>query len=350
MKIFSVEQIRRLDSYTIEHEPIPSIELMERAARTFVRWFAKKFPVSHFNKIVVVCGPGNNGGDGLAIARMLSREFYAVQAYLLRIGKELSDDCHANLKTLKKYRTCPLEEIGKDDPLPDIPPGCVLIDAIFGSGLSRPVEGWTAKLIAHLNSLSVTRVSVDTPSGMFADKPTVGISIQSDFTFTFELPKLAFLFPENSERVGEWTAESIGLSAEFIRQEPVNQHFVNAAVVKPLLKKRRKFDHKGTFGHALLAVGSLGKMGAAVLAARACLRSGAGLATVHVPRCGCEILQTAIPEAMVSLDENEAVVSAFPEDFSTYKAIGAGCGWGTNQLTVKALEHLLETAEAPLVL
>lgn len=349
MKIFNIEQTRQLDQYTIKHEPIPSIELMERASRVFCQWFVKKFPDKH-RKIFVFSGPGNNGGDGLAIARMLSRDFYEVKAFLVHLGNKLSDDCAANFKTLKKYRFCPFAEMEENSAMPTLPKNCIVIDAIFGSGLNRPVKGLGARLIKHLNSLEATRVSVDIPSGMFADRPTPGISVQADFTFSFEMPKLGFFFGENSDRVGAWTYQSIGLHPAFIEEQTTPWYIVDRPLVTATLHQRKKFDHKGVFGHALLVAGGYGKVGAAILAAKACLRSGAGLVTVHAPKCAYEILQIAFPEAMVNVDNHEFIVSDVQEDLSNYKAIGIGCGIGTDELTAKSLANLLKRMETPAVL
>lgn len=349
MKIFSVEQIRRLDQYTIQHEPIPSIELMERASRTFFNWFVKNFPDRN-RKIFVFAGSGNNGGDGLTIARMLSRDYYEVKVFLLRIGDSMSEDCAANFKNLKKYHYCPFAVIEEDGAVPVLPEGCIVIDAIFGSGLTRPVKGYWAELIEYLNRQPVTRVAVDIPSGMFADQPTEGVSIRADFTFSFEMPKLGFLFPENLERVGAWSFASIGLHPGFILQEETPWRLIDRALVKPLVRRRKKYDHKGTFGHALLVAGGFGRVGAAILAARSCLRSGAGLVTVHAPKCAYEILQIAIPEAMVSVDGHQYAVTHVHEQLPKYKAVGIGCGLGTNDLTACALANLLEDATQPVVL
>lgn len=349
MKIFTVDQIRRLDKYTIEQEPVPSIELMERASRTFSQWFEKEFPDKH-RKVFVFSGPGNNGGDGLAIARMLSRDYYDVKAFLLRIGDSLSEDCASNYKNLRKYRSCPFEEIPENGKMPKLPGDAVIIDAIFGSGLSREIKGYWAEFIEYLNEQPATRVSVDIPSGMFADQPTTGVSVLADFTFSFEMPKLGFFFPENQHRVGSWSYASIGLHPGFIEKEETPWHLLNRSMIKPMVRSRKKYDHKGTFGHALLVAGSYGKIGAAILATRACLRSGAGLVTVHSPKCGYEILQIAIPEAMVSVDEDPHTVTNVYETLEKYKAVAIGCGIGTSDPTAEALAGLLEAANQPLVL
>lgn len=349
MKIFSVEQIRNLDQYTIEHEPIPSIDLMERASRTFVQWFSEQFP-DRKKQVFVFCGPGNNGGDGLAIARMLSQDHYEVKTFLLRIGNQLSPDCQANLDRIRQERCCTVEEFKRGNAFPVMHEGSVLIDAIFGSGLSRPIVGFWEKFVQHLNHQRVVRVSVDIPSGMFADQPTQGTSILADRTFSFEMPKLGFIFPENAERVGEWQFGSIGLHPDFIQKEPTPWHLLDDNLAKVLLRPRKKYDHKGTFGHALLVVGSYGKMGAAILASRGALRAGAGLMTVHVPQCGYDILQIANPEAMVMVDEEAHSISKISADLSSYTAFGIGCGIGNNYLTVSMLGVFLESVTLPVVL
>jgi NAD(P)H-hydrate epimerase len=349
MKIFTVEQIRRLDEFTIENEPVASIDLMERAARAFTDWYVEKFQDSD-RKVYVFCGPGNNGGDGLAIARLLHWMFYEVTVYPLLIGNNTSEDFDKNLGRLKWERACTVVEIETEAPLPSLLPGSMVIDAIFGSGLSRPVEGYWARFIEYLNASPVTRVSVDIPSGMFADKPTTGACIHADYTFSFEMPKLGFLFPENQNYVGEWTFGSIELHPGFIGKEPTPWFFTEKTSVSHLVKKRKKHDHKGTYGHALLVMGSYGKLGAAVLAARACLRSGVGLLTLCVPRCGYQVLQTVVPEAMIFTSDDDHAITTLGEDLSKYEAIGAGCGIGTAGQTVAALEALLELAGKPLVL
>ncbi|MEZ4961293.1 MAG: NAD(P)H-hydrate dehydratase [Saprospiraceae bacterium] len=349
MKIFTVEQIRQLDAFTIENEPVLSIDLMERAARTFSDWFVARFP-DRKQKVFVLCGPGNNGGDGLAAARMLGHDFYEVKVFLLKIGSSLSGDCAANLDRLKKDRSCEIINIEEGDPMPAFPENCILVDAIFGSGLSRPLRGYWESFIQHLNNQPVTRVAIDIPSGMFADQPTLGASIRADFTFSFEMPKLGFVFPENGERVGEWAFGSIGLHRGFIQQEKTPWHLVDGQTVKAIYRPRSKYGHKGTYGHVLLVAGSYGKIGAAVLSAKAVLRSGAGLLTVHLPKCGYEILQTAVPEAMVSVDQHESIITEIGEDLTQYKTIGIGCGCGTDTLTEKALAYILENAPYPIVL
>jgi NAD(P)H-hydrate epimerase len=349
MKIFSVEQIRQLDQYTIEHEPISSLDLMERAARALYNWFVAQFPDRNA-KICIFCGPGNNGGDGLALARMLGHDFYDIQVYLLKIGQSQSPDFTANLDRLKNSRTGKILEIYEQGGFPNIPANAIIVDAIFGSGLSRPLQGFWADFIAYLNHQACTRVAIDIPSGMFADQPTTGMAVRADFTFSFEMPKLGFLFPENGQYVGTWVVGSIGLSRDFMQREASTWHIVDGSRVKNIYRPRPKFAHKGTFGHALLIMGSYGKVGAALLAAKAALRSGAGLLSVHPPKCAYPILQSAVPEAMLSVDPHDAIVTEIGEDLSNYQSIGMGCGIGTDTLTARALEYVLDHATCPLVL
>lgn len=348
MKILTAEQIRQLDAYTIKNEPVDSIDLMERAALTFTYWFTEQFP-DVARPIHVFCGPGNNGGDGLAIARMLHQRFYDVTVYRCRIGSNTSEDFDINLGRLPAHGGVPVQDIKKGGKLPELPRGAILIDGIFGSGLNRPVEGYWADLLEHLNAQPATRVAIDIPSGLFADSPTAGAVFHADFTFSFEMPKFAFFFPENQQRVGQWAARSIGLHPKAMEETPTPYFFVDEAFVKPLFRRRNKYGHKGTYGHALLLLGSYGKMGAAVLASRACLRAGAGLVSVRVPRCGYDILQIAIPEVMVSADRHQYLLSLIP-DLEGYAAIGVGCGLGQKKVTRKALLDLLKKADQPLVI
>lgn len=349
MKIFNTEQIRRLDQATIQEKGITSIALMEQASRAFCQWFTEQFP-NRNSKIYVLCGTGNNGGDGLAISRLLAGDFYEVFPFQLQFGTTKSPDNLENLKRLELASAKKMVEINEGESFPTIPAGAVIIDAVFGSGLSRPVTGYWADFFQHINQLDATRVAVDIPSGMFADSPTTGVSIHADWTFSFEMPKLGFFFAENQHRVGQWAFGSIGLSEGFIENEPTNIHLLDEKTVKPLLRQRHRHDHKGSFGHALLVAGSYGKIGAAILAARACLRSGAGLVTVHAPKCGYEILQIAIPEAMVSVDEHQFAITDLQEDLGKFKVIGVGCGVGTNELTAHSLADLLRRTNVPLVL
>lgn len=345
MKILSAEQTRALDAYTIAHEPIASLDLMERAAQTFTEWFIRQF-ANIDRPVVVFCGPGNNGGDGLAIARLLHRRFYNVEVFACQIGANTSEDFRANLERLPELE---LHKITAGATLPEWPVDAIVVDALFGSGLNRPVEGYWGKLIDHINTNASLIISVDIPSGVFADQLTTSPTIKAHHTLSFEMPKYAFLFPENQDAVGQWTFKSIGLSPAFIAQTESPYFFITPKMISQRLKTRKKHDHKGVFGHALLIAGSKGKMGAAVLAARACLRSGVGLVTVHIPECGYEILQASTPEAMISLDKSATHFTA-PPALGSYKSIGIGCGLAQTAEVAAGLRQLLSQSGQPLVL
>ena len=349
MKILTPAQIRALDAYTIANEPIKSIDLMERAANAFVSWFIQQFPDTERTPIKVFCGSGNNGGDGLAIARLLNRKHYQVSVYICAIGHQQNPDFSKNLKRLPSRRGLPAFTIEEGADMMELESNAILIDAIFGSGLNRPISGYWEKLIGHINHLSNRVVAVDIPSGLFAEKHTEDMAIHADYTLSFEVAKRAFFFPENHRKVGKTFIQPIGLDQAFIQQTKTNNYLVTKKIIKSILKKKQKFDHKGTYGHALLITGSLGKIGAAVLATKACLRSGAGLVTTHSPKCGYTILQISCPEAMASIDKADNYVSGFPA-LSAYKAVGIGCGIDQKKETQIALFEILKKATQPLVL
>jgi ADP-dependent NAD(P)H-hydrate dehydratase / NAD(P)H-hydrate epimerase len=348
MKIFTADQIRQLDQYTINNEPISSRNLMERAASTFTDWFAQRFSdLSH--PVHIFCGIGNNGGDGLVAARLLTYLGYELTVYPCWISDKTSPDFDTNFNRLPKRDTVEVIGIREGDGLPVLPEGGIIVDAIFGSGLNRPVEGYWAELLRHLNAQPCLRVAIDIPSGMFADKPTDGISFEAGYTFSFEFPKLGFLFPENDRRVGQWAVRSIGLHPEAIQQTETAYELVDEATAKALLRPRGKYSHKGTYGHALLFMGGYGKMGAAILAGKAALRAGLGLLSMHVPQRGYEILQISLPEAMASVDQHKYHLTEIP-DLAPYNAIGMGCGLGQNENTQTAVRGLLQQAPVPLVI
>ncbi len=341
MKILSIEDTRALDEYTIKNEPIASIDLMERASMSFCEWFIANVLA---NDVIVFCGTGNNGGDGLAIARILQSKGYQVEVYLIGEVEKGSPDFQLNWERLAQK-----PEV-LDDKLPDIKADAVIIDAIFGSGLSRPVTGHYALLIDYLNSKQNTVISVDMPSGLFADRVSEGQSIiKANATVTFQLPKLAFMFPENYQFVGEWTAVDIGLSEKFIKSKATKYYYQDNNNITPLIHPLSKFSHKGSNGHGLIIAGSYGKMGAAILASKAALRTGIGLLSIHVPSSGNDIMQTSVPEAMTIADVNEEHISEVL-DIEKYSAIGVGPGLGKHVSTTKALSELLSNMSQPLVI
>ncbi len=346
MKILSAEETRKADAFTIENEPVKSIDLMERAAKAFVKIFIKKYSPAH--PVLVVCGTGNNGGDGMAVSRILIKKGYKVGTVALNYKKgKGSDDFITNNKRLSKL--IKIKAIKRSDDMPPISPDHVVIDAIFGSGLSRPVEGLYAEIIGIINQSSSRIVSIDIASGLFADQPvTEGAIIEPELTITFQMPKVAFFIPENEKYTGQFIVADIGLDKNFINACEDSNFFTDKEALTGKMLSRNAFSHKGNFGKALLISGGKGKMGAAVLGARACLRSGAGLVTVHVPACGYEIIQSAIPEAMASVDQNMDCITDVP-GIESYDAVGAGPGLGLGQETVAMIKKLIENYDGPIV-
>lgn len=367
MKIFNAAQIRAWDAFTIAQEPLRSIDLMNRAAQTFVDWFVQSFPDTQ-TPVYVFAGTGNNGGDGLAVARLLFRAFYDVKVFICPFTGKYSPDFEAQRQELppdialstvlaplaiadgvavlhtrdmagRESHTLLSQDAGR----------AIFIDALFGTGLSRPLEAPWPALIHFINSLPGRRVSIDLPSGLLADAPTLGSCIRADDTFTFQQPKASFFFSENAEYIGKWVTGDIGLHPDFAEEQACDTYFLEKKDVAGLLRPRKTFSHKGSFGHALLIAGSYGKTGAALLAAWAALRSGLGLLTVHAPRGAYSILQTAAPEAMFSADADEYKWTQTPET-THYQAIGIGPGIGTAAETGQALGRLLAQTDKPVVL
>jgi hydroxyethylthiazole kinase-like uncharacterized protein yjeF len=351
MKILTAEQIRTADAYTIKNEPISSIDLMERAADTCTHWITEHFPKE--TPFLVICGTGNNGGDGMAIARQLISGGYTVETIIVPFFSKASEDFTTNKKKLEEFKDAKITEIKEADDI-TIEKNVIIIDAVLGSGLSKPVEGKLAEVIQKINSFRLPVVSIDMPSGLAMDNNT-GFDkrniINASFTLTFETPKLSFLFADNAENVGEFYVLDIGIDKKYLAEQKSDNNWVTHDMVAQLLKPRARFSHKGTYGHALLIAGSYGKMGATVLGARSCLRSGAGLVTTHIPKCGYEILQTSIPEAMVDADEEELEFSGIKEkELFRYNAIGIGPGIGTSDTTAKGLKMLIQQAAVTMVL
>ncbi|QJW89360.1 NAD(P)H-hydrate dehydratase [Spirosoma taeanense] len=352
MKILNVDQIRALDQATIQNEPIAPLNLMERAALAFVDWFVDHFPDTTLTKIF--CGLGNNGGDGLAIARLLLERQYPVEVHVVRYAPRESDDFMHNHRRLKLV-TEKVNYIEFSRDIPALRHNEVVIDAILGSGLSRPTEGIVKSTIEAINRAPATVVAVDIASGLYADQPNAedDVIIEPDYTITFQLPKLAFVLPKNGRYVGEWHTVDIRLHKRYIDLAPTPYYFTHPREARLLLHKRDRYSHKGTFGHALLLVGSYGKMGAAVLSARACLRSGVGLLTVQIPRCGYPVLQTAVPEAMCRPDGHQYVLTG-PSEVEgpppgDYTTVGIGPGIGKAPETLAMFRELLPTLKKPIV-
>ena len=348
MQIFDAAQIRAWDEYTIQYEPISSLDLMERAAATCYDWLMLH---GYKNKsFTVYCGKGNNGGDGLAIARMLTETGHQVLVYILEFGYKGTDDFQANLARLHEVKT-EVRFISNEEMIYAVGEGDVIIDALLGSGLNRPVEGLTARVVEHINTSANETIAIDLPSGLFADKSSKGNTIvNATHTLSFQCYKPAFLFAENEQYVGHIHILDIGLHRRFAENTKPLYKWMDELLANKIYKPRKKFSHKGTYGHALLVAGSYGKIGAAVLAAKACLRSGVGLLTVHAPKIGYSILQSTVPEAMIDVDADEKINTIFHNELSAYTSIGIGPGIGTDNKTADFLLLLFERYQKPMVL
>ncbi len=350
MKIFITKQIAEIDRFTIENEPVADIDLMERAALQITNWFVRHFPTEY--KAVVFAGPGNNGGDGLAIARQLTDLDYRVEVFLVDLGKEFKGSPAVNLQRLKEQGRVRINSVRQIEDFPELDSMDIILDGMFGSGLSRPLEGFPAALVKQINDLPNVVVAIDIPSGLMGEDNS-GNSyeniIKANFTLTFQFPKISFLFPENEPYTGKWEVLPIGLHPAGIKQVPSDIHYIEKEDVKKMIPSRDKFAHKGTFGHALLIAGGYGKMGAAILGSRACLRAGVGLLTTHVPHFGYSVIQTAVPEAMASIDAHDSIFTDFP-GLAQFTAVGAGPGLGKKSNTCKALHELIVSSGKPLVL
>lgn len=335
--------MRSADEATISHEPISSENLMERAATACYQWLQTYFASAQ--TYAIVCGVGNNGGDGLVLARLLKENGLQVSLFVVGSTDKASADFTTNLHKLNGispvYITNAEDLNGSYN---------VAIDCLFGTGLNKPITGLAADAIAAFNALQAVKVAIDLPSGLFADdnSQNTGAIVKADITLTFEAPKLSFFFVENAQFVGEFHILPIGLDADYIAQIPAQNHLITGNELKQLVPARHRFSHKGTFGHALLVGGSKGMVGAMVLGASAAIRSGAGLTTVYVPHCGYTVLQTAVPEAMC-ITGGDDYLDTMPKT-EAYTGIGVGPGLGLGNGQEQLVKQLLNYATAPLVM
>ncbi len=357
MKILTGTQHAELDRYTIENEPIESIELMERAAQAITLEIMSRWDKER--NVFVFAGAGNNGGDGLAVARKLVEEGYNVNVHLFNIKGKLSEECETNRDRLQNILDenrdggrLAFNEISEGFDFPKITRDDIVIDALFGTGLSNPLTGGFAVVAKKINSLHAHVVSIDIPSGLmcennaFTDRSVV---IHAELTLSIQLPKLAFVMADNEKCVGEWKLLDIGLSEDYIEDAETPYYIVEEGDVKELRRHRSKFAHKGTLGHALIVAGSYGMAGAAILASKACLRSGLGKLTVHTTSSNNTIMQTTVPEAVLLLDKsNRCITENF--DISNFKVIGIGSGLGQDSATAISFQQYLAISDNPMVI
>jgi NAD(P)H-hydrate epimerase len=351
MNIIPAADIRKADQYTIEHEPISSTDLMERAAGKCVEWIDQNIELKD-SKVFLFVGIGNNGGDGLVIARQLAERGVDVYVYILRFSEKASQDFQLNYDRLAGI-DLKINEL-KDDKIElSIGHNDVLIDAVFGSGLNKAVSGWLKGVFDKINKVSCLKIAIDIPSGLFAednrDNDLTAI-IRADVTLTFQTPKLAFLMESSGQFCGDWTVLDIGLNEQFLSEIKSNYQTIDQEFLSPMLKEREKFGHKGSYGHALIIAGSKGKMGASVLATRACLRSGIGLLTNLCPAMGYEIIQNSIPEAMSLVSDGQDFIKGCPDDLTPYNVIGVGPGLGQYDSAPVFLLKLFRSFKNPMVL
>lgn len=340
MKILKTIQVKEADCFTIENEPISSIDLMERAATNAYRWIKSKF--LYEQNFVIFAGPGNNGGDGLVIARKLKEIGKNVLIYIVEFSNNFSEDFKTNYERLNKGEI-EIKHIKTIEDFPNLFEHFIVIDAIFGSGLTRQITGFAGEVIEKINNIiDKTIIAIDIPSGLFGEqnyllKPQ--IIIKADFTLSFEFPFLSFMFPENQDYVGTLELIPIGISKEFIKNAETDYYLIEYSEVTSKIYKRPKYSHKGNYGHGLLVAGTYGKMGAAVLAAKAAHRSGIGLLTAHVAKKNVNIMQISSSETMLSIDENKKISTKI-KNLEKYNAIGIGPAIGFDKKTVKLLKKL----------
>ncbi len=344
MKLFLTSQIRLLDQYTIEHEPIASIDLMERAADVLLQAIINQFPERN-TKFIVFAGPGNNGGDALALTRKLKELDYEVEAHLYHYGK-LAKDCSINKERLQTLYSSVIYEHISTVFFPEISASTVIIDGLFGSGLNRPLTDFYTDIVGSINNQNNQVVAIDVPSGLNSDTCNAEANpiVRADYTFSFQFPKLAFFYAENEAYMGRWSVLDIQLHPKGINQEKTDFYFLQKKNL--LLHQRKRFSHKGTYGHLALLAGSKGMSGAAILSAQAAQRSGVGLVTVYGEEDNRAIIQSAVPEAMYIADLSEASISYLKKN-DKITALAVGPGIGQSDETVQLL---LEDLKKPLVM
>ncbi len=349
MKLFTASQIRELDRYTIANEPISSIDLMERAAEMLTAEITMRWTVD--TPVVAFAGPGNNGGDALAVTRLLRERGYDVTVYLFNVTGKMSEDCKTNMQRLAEAQPDAMVEVTKEFEPPQLTAQTLVVDGLFGSGINKPLTGGFAAVVKYINQSDACVVSIDLPSGLMAEDNTFNVRqniVNADYTFTLGQLKLCMLMADNQQFLGDVKVLDIGLSQEYIDKTPTQCTVVEEADLRMLLRPRDPFAHKGSMGHGLLVAGSAGMAGAATLAARACLRSGVGKVTVHTPLCNVGILQITVPEAVLQIDSDSSVF-ANATDPNMFSAIALGPGLGQAESTSIALMTQIRNARVPVV-
>ncbi|MFM9908687.1 MAG: NAD(P)H-hydrate dehydratase [Chitinophagaceae bacterium] len=346
MQLLDRAQIKAWDDYTILCEKSTSIQLMEQAAGACFNWLMKEgYQKKTFT---IFCGPGNNGGDGLVLARLLTNNGFLVTTYITDSEKMGSVDNRENLHRLRATTTT-IIEVGKVTSVKLDTPGNIVIDALFGSGLNKPLTDLYEQLVQHINANASEIISIDIASGLFSDKSSIGNTIiKPSHTLSFQCYKLAFLMAENEDYLGQVHILDIGLDTQYLKTISPRYFFIDETMIKSIFKKRKMFAHKGDFGHAVLIAGSYGMIGAAVLAAKSCMRSGVGKLTCRIPSCGYAIMQTSLPEAMCLTESDDNFVTSF-SSLQKYDAIGIGPGLAREQSNNHLLKSCVNSGK-PMVL
>ncbi|MEP7144256.1 MAG: NAD(P)H-hydrate dehydratase [Ferruginibacter sp.] len=346
MKIFSAPQIKEWDAFTIENEPTASVDLMERAAKACVTWILQN--ISNSFPVKIFCGKGNNGGDGLAIARLLTENKFSATVYIVDTNTAGSDDYQMNLQRLQAIST-DIHFLKNEPSFPAINREDVIIDALFGTGLNKKPAGIFQLLIKYINKAEAKKISIDVPSGMYTDTSAAkNAVITAEYTLSFQQPKLAFLLEENESFFGKVIILDIGLSTKYYDTRQSTFELITKKQAEGIYKPRKSFANKGNYGYACLVAGSYGMMGAAILSARACLRSGVGKLTCYTCKEGYIIMQAAVPEAMCKTFGNTFIKDI--DNLKNFNATGIGPGIGKHLSHKQLLQRVFKTSANPVVI
>ncbi|MCC6721202.1 MAG: NAD(P)H-hydrate dehydratase [Bacteroidia bacterium] len=339
LPVYTSEKIKEWDKYTIENEPISSVDLMERAANACTEWIINH--ISPEYKIIIICGDGNNGGDGLAIGRLLLHYKYIIEILISNSEKRSSDN-YTNLKRIENYNPSLIKVINEESFF-KFNQNSVIIDCIFGVGFKPPVDNFWKGVINSINDTGCKIISIDLPSGLPAEPENENEQniVKAWHTLTFQVPKISLLMPGWGDFTENFTVININLNSDFILQNPTKLNYFTIEDAKKIFIRRNRFSHKGNYGHALLIAGNEGKCGAAIMSSRACIKSGAGLVSCFSNNCCDASIVNSSPEVMT---EKEIF------DFDKYSAIGLGCGIGTDKNAVELVEKIIKSAKIPLVI
>jgi hydroxyethylthiazole kinase-like uncharacterized protein yjeF len=370
VKVLTAAQMREADRLTTERYAIPSIELMENAGAAIAEFLREKFADITNRKFLVLCGKGNNGGDGLVVARLLKDFGSAAVVFLFANPGSVEGDAAANLKRWQQglgELYVVTSEAEWESARTALAEADLIVDALLGTGLRRPVEGLLAHVIEDLNEARAKRrgktvvVAVDMPSGLASDSQDFGGPVvAADFTVTLTAPKVGQLVLPHSPSCGVLVVKNIGTPPELLESDPhLKIHWIEPAEFRALPLVRAAAANKGTYGHALIVAGSLGKSGAAILAARGALRSGAGLVTVATPKDVLPIVAGGLPEMMTApLAATEAGTASlgnidygrFTEILRGKTVLAIGPGLSTQNETQQFIRLVVGQTELPIIL